>query len=115
MGATPIGGDFNFVCSLFVNVVAPIVSVFVCCVLFYGMILSVLYSSAIILLRNRELEVCACCLVSVCVLFLLLNVSWVCMWYVIVTFPSYTHLYLAFGTTSANSVESVESDLWWSL
>ena len=86
-----------------------------CCVLFYGMILSVLYSSAIILLRIRELEVCSCGLVSVCVLCLFLNVPWVCLWSVIVVFPSYTHLYIAIGTTSANSVESVESDLWCTL
>ena len=88
-----MGGDFNFVCSLFVNFVAPIVRVFVCCVLFHGMILSVLYSCAIILLRIRELEVCSCGLVSVCVLCLFFNVSWVCLWSVIVTFPSYTHFY----------------------
>ena len=61
-GATPIGGEFNVVYSLFV--VAHIVSGFLRWVLFYGTILSVLYSSAIILLGNRARSVfmlsCVC-------------------------------------------------------
>ena len=54
-------------------------------------ILCILSSLAIILLRKREL-VATICVVTVCVLFLILAVLWVGLQSVILAFPGHRHL-----------------------